>query len=146
MNAELIRIPAAHDIDAGAAVSHVVDGGNRFRREGGRGDRYMRRHKNADVPGDGARRGAVGEGLERSAPHIGLATQAAPLGDRQNEFDASLVGYSIDGIDIIPFREPALGGRAQCHAAAAVRTEQAKLVFVGAEKTVHRDSCTELLW
>mgnify|MGYP003704272565 CR=1 FL=1 len=50
---------------------------------------------------------------------------------------AGIVGEAIGRGDVVPLRTPALGGRGERHAAAAIGAEQAELEAVAAEQVFH---------
>ena len=86
---ELVRISSAYDVESRPAVTCMIDRGNRLRRKRRRDKRYVRGHEDADVFGQRAERRSLGERLEGTSPHVGLAAETVPFCDRQQEFHAT---------------------------------------------------------
>ena len=135
---ELGLVPAADDVETGAAVGDMVDRGDRLGRERRGDQRDMHGGEYGDPFGYRTERGAMGQGLERAAVDVGLALVAAPFRHRQNEFQPGIVGDPGHGDDIVPFRLPAFGREAHGQAAIAVGAEDTKLEAVAAEQRVRR--------
>ena len=133
MDVELVLVPAADDVEAGAPMGHMVEGRQRLGRESGAEQRRMHRDEQADPLGQGAYGCAMAEGLERVTKHIRLAAKALPLGHRQNEIDTSLIRHEADRDQIVPPGAPALGGFGDGEAAIAVGVEKAELEPIGAQ-------------
>ena len=132
---EFVRIPTANDIEPGAAMGHMIDGGNRLGRESRCRDGNMRGDENTNPPCNGASSGTVGECFVRPAPHVGLAAQSTPFGDRQDEFNSGFVREPVHFRDLIPVGAPTFRRCAERHTTGTIRTEQPELVGV-APKTI----------
>jgi ABC-type dipeptide/oligopeptide/nickel transport system permease component len=106
-------------------------------------ERVKRGDENADPLCNGPGSGTVGEGFVRPAPHVGLAAQSAPFGDRQDEFNSGLVREPVHFRDLIPFGAPTFRRCAERHPTGAIRTEQPELVGVAPKTIPHL--CAPLL-
>ena len=89
---ELFLVPAADDVEPGAAAADVVDRHQRLGREHRMDQRNVHGRKDRDVPGDCGHRRGVRQGFERRGAHLCFAAVALPARDRKNELDAGLVG------------------------------------------------------
>ena len=136
VHVEFVLVPAAHDVEAGAAVRHMVDGGDRLGDEGRRRQGHMDGREQADALGHRADGGAVRHGLERAPEIVGFAAEAAPFRHRQDEIDAGLVRHDAGLDHVVPLASPAFRRLADGEAAVAIGIEQAELELVRAEDGV----------
>jgi hypothetical protein len=132
---EFVWIPTANDIEPCAAMGHMIDGDNRLGRESRCRDGNMRGDENTNPLGNGAGSGTVCECFVRAAPHVGLAAQSTPLGDRQDEFNSGFVREPVHLHDLIPLGAPTFRRGAERHTTGAICSEQPELVGV-APKTI----------
>jgi len=117
---ELLRIPAADDVEPGAAAADVIDGGQRLGGIDRMHDRHVHRHEQADLLRHRGEARGPGKGLERPLAHVILAAEAAPARDRQKEFEPRAVGDTGRVQIVVPTGAPALGDIGDGEAAVAL--------------------------
>ena len=76
---ELLLVPAADDVEAGAAMRHMIDRGDRLGAERRRHQRHMHGGEDRDALRQRAKRRAMRQRLERAAVDIGLALDSRAI-------------------------------------------------------------------
>ena len=124
---ELVRVPAANDVQAGAPVTDMVHRRQRLGRIERMQQRHMDRHEQRDALGQRSETSRPGKGLERPFPHLGRAAIAAPARDRQEEIHPGAVGNPAGRNDVVPFRLPGLRHGRKRQAAFGIGGKNAQL-------------------
>ena len=126
-HAELLRVPAADDVEPGAALADVIDRRQRLGRIERMHQRHMHGHEQADPLGRGGEARRPGEGLERPFAHLVLAAETVPARDRQEEFQPGAVGDLRGGEIVLPAGLPALRHVGDGQPAIGIGREDAEL-------------------
>ena len=127
---ELLRVPAADDVQSRPSLGDVVDGGQGLGGVERMHDRHVHRHEQADPLGGAGEPGRPRKGLEGPFPHAVLAAEALPAGDGEEELDAGPVGDAGRVEIVVPPGAPALRHVGDGEAAIGVRGEDPQLEAV----------------
>jgi hypothetical protein len=127
---ELVRVPAANDVQPEAAVADMVSGDKLFGRDNGVEQRRVHGAEDGQPLGGGEQTGGPGDGFERFALIVSVAAVALPAADRQHELDAGGVGHLRQTQIVRPGPAPAFGDHGNGAAGGAVGAEQPQLESV----------------
>src|SRR5579875_1255107 len=124
---ELVLVPSADDVQAEAALAHMIGSDGLLGSEHRMNQRAMHGAEHRDIARDGEQTARPCDGLKGAALEIGLAAVTFPASHRHHAFDARLIGH-LRQLDVVrPARVPSFGHLGCGHSARTVRREDADL-------------------
>ncbi|ESW92444.1 hypothetical protein X770_05820 [Mesorhizobium sp. LSJC269B00] len=138
-HAEFLRVPAADDVQAGAALADMVDSCQRLGGIERMHQRHMHGHEQADLLGGHRQSCCPGEGLERPFAHLVAAAKATPARDRKHKFQPGAVGDLRRRQIVLPACRPAFRHIGDGQTAIGIGRKDAELQFVRAVQGMRFD-------